>query len=75
MNSTVKAGLSGRAENSLIGFLMSDSLKKMSDSLIRSFLVSALSDSLTLLIKKGGMSELLVKKRTKNIPKNTILQF
>ena len=42
---------------------MSDSLKKMSDSLIRSFLVSEMSDSLTSLIsltsltKKEEMSE------------------
>ena len=39
--------LRSRAGNSLIGF-PSDSLKKMSDSLIRSFLVSDLSNSLTI---------------------------
>ena len=40
----------------------------------RSFLVSDLSDLLTWLIKKEGMSELLViKKKTKNVPKNMIL--
>ena len=38
---------------------MSDSLKKMSDSLLRSFLVSDLSDSLTLLTKKEEMSDSL----------------
>ena len=39
---------------------MSDLLKKMSDLLIPSFLVSDLSDSLTLLTKKEGMSDLLI---------------
>ena len=41
----------------------------------RSFLVSDLSDLLTSVIKKEGMSKLLVFffLRTKNIPKNTIL--
>ena len=39
---------------------MSDLLKKTSNSLIRSFLVSDLSDSLTSLIKKEGMSESLI---------------
>ena len=38
---------------------MSDSLKKTSDSLIRSFLVSNLSDLLTLLTHKEGMSKSL----------------
>ena len=38
---------------------MSDSLKKMSDMRICSFLVSHLSDLLTLLIEKEGMSESL----------------
>ena len=36
---------------------MSDLLKKVSNSLICSFLVSNLRDSLTSLIKKEGMSE------------------
>ena len=59
-----------RAGNSLIGFpseslvskneQMSDLVKKMSHSLLRSFLVSDLSDSLTLLTKKEGMSESLI---------------
>ena len=51
---------------------MSDSLKIMSDSLIRSFMVSDLSESL---IKKEGMTESLFFLRTKNVPKNTILDF
>ena len=75
-----------RVGNSLIGFLsellvfcenklaMSDLLKKTSDLLIRSFLVSNLSDSLISLIQKEGMSELLIffKKCTKHT-KNMIL--
>ena len=64
-----------RAGNSLIGFpseslvskneRMSDLVKKMSHSLLRSFLVSDLSDSLTLLTKKEGISESLIKKKKK----------
>ena len=58
-----------RAGNSLIGFLseslvflrkneqMSDSLKKTSDSLIRSFLVSNLSDLLTSLLLVSDLSD------------------
>ena len=37
---------------------MSDSLKKMSDSLIRSFLVSEMSDSLTLLISSERFEQI-----------------
>ena len=53
---------------------MSDLLKKTSDLLIRSFLVSNLRDSLTSLIQKEGMSKLLIffKKCTKHT-KNMIL--
>ena len=57
---------------------MSDLLKKTSDLLIRSFLVSDLSDSLTSLTKKEGMSESLIfyKKNpyTKHM-ENKILDF
>ena len=52
--------VSSRAGNKRKNERMSDSLKKTSDSLIRSFLVSELSASLTLLIKKEGMSISLI---------------
>ena len=42
----------------------------------RSLMVSDLSDLLTLLIKKEGMSESVIKqKHTKNVPKNWNLDF
>ena len=55
-------GFISRVGNSLIGFPRKSLVfcKKMSDFLIRSFLVSNLSNSLTLLTKKEGMSELLI---------------
>ena len=57
---------------------MSDSLNKTSDSLIRSFLVSDLSNLLTSLTKNEGMSRSLIflnKKTYKNILKNKILDY
>ena len=46
---------------------MSDSRKKMSDSLIRSFLVSNLTDSLTSLTKKEEMSDSQIFYKKSNI--------
>ena len=48
---------------------MSDLLKKTSDSLIRSFLVSDLSYLLTSLTKNEGMSKLLIFLNKKNLYK------